>query len=65
MRVFVLQDTIDTETFNSQDFMEYLNEYRFVSLEGAEDPTDDDNPPEGELLMIPETLGKLNNKQTE
>ncbi|XP_043221558.1 uncharacterized protein LOC122381455 [Amphibalanus amphitrite] len=40
------QDTIDTETFNSQDFIEYLNEYRFVSLDGAEDPTDEENPPE-------------------
>ncbi|XP_037086235.1 rho GTPase-activating protein 40-like [Pollicipes pollicipes] len=33
------------ETFNSQEFMEYLNEYRLISMDG-EDPTDDENPPE-------------------
>lgn len=42
----MLQDPLDVETFNSQELMVYLNESRCLSLE-TEDPTDDENPPEG------------------
>ena len=57
-RLSALQDAIDTETFNSQEFMEYLKEYRFVTLDGGEDPTDDDNPPEGKFRLIVNTKSK-------